>query len=225
MSLINEALKRAKQANAENLPPKTSVPPMRPVEPDQSAPGKGFGAVVPICLAVVALAGLLIFFLIWKRDGTSGATVAPGPLPVAAKTPDSEPAASKSEASKAPASGPAAKAASTTVGMADEHSQSAPIGTEHSSAASTSGATNQTIPAVESADSNHLATAAGPSTPAPAPLKLQSIVFNPSRPSAMINGRIVFVGDHIRELRVMAIHRDDVLLVGGGSTNLLSLEP
>jgi hypothetical protein len=41
----------------------------------------------------------------------------------------------------------------------------------------------------------------------------------------MISGRIVFVGDRIRELRVMAIHREDVLLVGGGSTNLLSLDP
>jgi hypothetical protein len=225
MSLINEALKRAKQAHAENLPPKTSVPPMRPVEPEQSAPGKGFGAAGPVGLVVVAIAGLLIFFLIWKRDGTSGATVAPGPLPVAAKTPDREPAAGTSETSKAPASRTAANAASTPVSMADEHSQAAPISTEHSSAASSSGATNQTTSSGESADPNHLASVAGPSTPAPAPLKLQSIVFNPGRPSAMISGRIVFVGDRIRELRVMAIHREDVLLVGGGSTNLLSLDP
>ena len=218
MSLINEALKRAKQAHAENLPPKTSVPPMRPVEPEQSAPGKGFGAAGPIGLAVIALVGLLIFLLIWKRDGTSGATV------VAAKTPDREPAASTSETSKAPASGTAANAASTPVNMADEHSTAAPMGAEHSSAGSSSGATNTTS-AAESGDSNQLASAANASTPAPPPLKLQSIVFNPSRPSAMINGRIVFVGDRIRELRVMAIHRDDVLLVGAGSTNLLSLDP
>ncbi len=41
----------------------------------------------------------------------------------------------------------------------------------------------------------------------------------------MINGRVVFVGDRIRDLRVVAIHRDDVVLIGGGRTNLLSLEP
>ena len=68
MSLINEALKRAKQAHSQNLPSKASFPPMRPVEPEQSAPAKRFGAVVPIGLAVVAVAGLLIFLLIWKRD-------------------------------------------------------------------------------------------------------------------------------------------------------------
>jgi hypothetical protein len=221
MSLINEALKRAKQAHAENLPPKAPVPPMRPVEPEQSAPRKGFGAVAPIGLAIVAVAGLLIFFLIWKRGGASGTSGAPAPLPVAAKTPAPEPAANPGETSKAAA----ANARFTPVTVVDEHSQTVPIGTEHPLPASSSGATNPTLAAVESGDSNHLAVTAAPSTPPPAPLKLQSIVFNPRRPSAMINGRIVFVGDRIRELRVMAIHRDDVLLVGGGSTNLLSLEP
>ncbi len=225
MSLINEALKRAKQAHSQNLPPKASVPPMRPVEPEQPAPAKGFGAVVPIGLAVVAVAGILIFFLIWKRDSSSGSSVASVPLPVAARTPEREPAASATRPSNASASVTTANAASTPVSMAEEHSPAAPMGTPHSLAASGSGATNPTIPAAESVDSNHLAGAAGPSTPAPAPLKLQSIVFNPRRPSAMINGHIVFVGDHIRELQVMAIHRDDVLLVGGGNTNLLSLDP
>lgn len=225
MSLINEALKRAKQAHSQNLPPKGPVPPMRPVEPEQSAPAKGSGSIAPIGLAVVAVAGLLVFFLIWKKDSSSGSSVAPVPLPVAAKSPEPEPAASTSEPSKASAPVTAANAVSTPISMAEEHAPSAPTGTPHSLVASTPGPANPTIPAVDSADSNHLASAAGPLTPAPAPLKLQSIVFNPKRPSAMINGRILFVGDHIRELRVMTIHRDDVLLVGGGNTNLLSLEP
>jgi hypothetical protein len=225
MSLINEALKRAKQAHSQNLPPKASVPPMRPVESEQSTPGKGFSAVVPIGLAAVAVTGLLIFFLIWKRDNSSGSSVTPVPLPVAAKTPDRDPAAAATEPSKVSAPLTGANPRSTPVSMADEHAPVAPIGVQHSLVASPSGAPNATIPVVESADSNHLATAAGPPAPAPALLKLQSIVFNPRRPSAMINGRIVFIGDHIRELRVMAIHRDDVLLVGAGNTNLLSLEP
>jgi hypothetical protein len=41
----------------------------------------------------------------------------------------------------------------------------------------------------------------------------------------MINGRIMFVGDRIRDLRLAAIRPGDVLLIGAGRTNLLSLEP
>ena len=60
----------------------------------------------------------------------------------------------------------------------------------------------------------------------PPPLKLQSIVFNPRSPSALINGRVLFIGDRIRDLRVTAIRRDEVVLTGVGRTNLLlSLEP
>ena len=56
-------------------------------------------------------------------------------------------------------------------------------------------------------------------------LKLQGIVFNPRRPSALINGRVMFVGDRVRDLRITAIHPGDVVLTGPGRTNILSLEP
>lgn len=225
MSLINEALKRAKQAHSHTLPTKASVPPMRPVEPEQPAPSNGFGAIVPISLAVIAVAGILIFFLIWKRDNSSGSSVAPAPLPVAARTPDLEPVPGTTQPAKALAPVNAVNTASTPASMPEEHSPSVPVGTQQSMVASSPGAANPPLPATETADSNHFASAQIPPTPVPAPLKLQSIVFNPRRPSAMINGRIVFVGDRIRDLRVMSIHREDVLLVGGGNTNLLSLEP
>jgi hypothetical protein len=41
----------------------------------------------------------------------------------------------------------------------------------------------------------------------------------------MINGRVMFIGDHIRELKVAAIRSTEVILIGAGRTNLLSLEP
>jgi hypothetical protein len=62
-------------------------------------------------------------------------------------------------------------------------------------------------------------------TVAPAPLKLQGIVFNPKRPSALIHGRVLFVGDHIRDLRINAIRPDNVVLTGVGTNLVLSLEP
>ena len=60
--------------------------------------------------------------------------------------------------------------------------------------------------------------------PKPAAPKLQGIVFNPTRPSALINGRTLFIGDKFGELRVAAITADSATLVGGGRTNVLSLD-
>jgi hypothetical protein len=54
-------------------------------------------------------------------------------------------------------------------------------------------------------------------------LKLQAIVFVPTRSSAMINGKTLFVGDKLNELQVVEIKRESVTLVGGGQTNVLGL--
>lgn len=59
--------------------------------------------------------------------------------------------------------------------------------------------------------------------PKPAPLRLQAIVFNPKRPSAMINGKTLFIGDKLGDLRVVAIDRDSAILAGAGRTNILTL--
>jgi hypothetical protein len=59
--------------------------------------------------------------------------------------------------------------------------------------------------------------------PKPAPLKLQSIIYNPARPSAMIGGKFLFLGDHIQGFRLVAIREDSVTLVGDGQTNVLTL--
>jgi len=53
--------------------------------------------------------------------------------------------------------------------------------------------------------------------------KLQAVVFDPKRPSAIISGKSVFVGDKLGDLRVVAITQESVKLVGGGQTNVLVL--
>ena len=58
--------------------------------------------------------------------------------------------------------------------------------------------------------------------PAPS-LRLQAIIFNPRRPSALISGRTVFLGDKFGELRVTRISPTSVTLSGPGRTNLLEL--
>jgi hypothetical protein len=53
--------------------------------------------------------------------------------------------------------------------------------------------------------------------------KLQGILFNPTRPSAIVNGKNVFVGDPVGEFSVLAITRGTVILGSATATNVLSL--
>jgi MSHA biogenesis protein MshK len=93
-----------------------------------------------------------------------------------------------------------------------------------------------TLAAIDSATSASPAVAKEPETepttaaaiaPAPQPksppLRLQAIVFNPKRPSALISGKTLFIGDRLGDARVVAIDRESATLVGAGKTNVLSL--
>ena len=53
--------------------------------------------------------------------------------------------------------------------------------------------------------------------------KLQGIFFRLKRPTALLDGRIVSLGDDINGYRVTRIDRDTVKLAAGGRTNTLSL--
>ena len=59
---------------------------------------------------------------------------------------------------------------------------------------------------------------------APEPLRLQAVFYSPPRPSAIISGKTVVVGDSIRGLQVVAIGSSSALLIGSGQTNFLTLE-
>ena len=212
MSLINDALKRAKQAQQEAAESPAPVPHLRPVEPSQESARHGLGLAVPIGLAVIALLGLMLFWVLWKKEGSVAPATNRPALSVAARTPAAEPV---STPAAAPTTTPDSSAPAPDV---------RPSIPEPAVASSNGSTTNPAAATSESTDSNHVATIES-APPTPPPLKLQSIVYNPRSPSAMINGRVVFVGDRMRDLRVVAIHRDDVVLIGGGRTNLLSLEP
>lgn len=81
MSLINDALKRAKQAQQEN-PPATPLLEFRPVESGQNQNRRTTLLVVGLSLVIVTilgLAGVLVWFVSQTR---------PAPLPVAARVAD-----------------------------------------------------------------------------------------------------------------------------------------
>ncbi|HTD87262.1 MAG TPA: hypothetical protein VK850_11860 [Candidatus Binatia bacterium] len=61
-------------------------------------------------------------------------------------------------------------------------------------------------------------------TPAREPAyKLQGIYWRPSKPSAAVNGKVVYVGDRFKNARVIAIDQDSVTLKVDGQTNPLVL--
>jgi MSHA biogenesis protein MshK len=218
MSLVNDALKRAKEAQQQAAPPPPSQMQFRPVEPGQHS-RQGLGLVVPVTLTVLALLALVLPWQ-WAKGNRMTeprevravtrtavqTTVTPQPVspPAAATTPApvSEPSPPpQTESHSTPATG----IVDTLAAIDAATSANPAVAKEPENEATTS-----------------VATAPAPQ-PKPAPLRLQAIVFNPKRPSALISGKTLFLGDKLGDARVVAIDRESATLVGGGRTNVLSL--
>ena len=54
-------------------------------------------------------------------------------------------------------------------------------------------------------------------------LKLQGVIWSPSRPSAVINGKSVFVGEKVERALVTAIEQDSVKVTLNGEERVLTL--
>lgn len=70
------------------------------------------------------------------------------------------------------------------------------------------------------APTNTIAPAPVPAFP---PLKLQGIIWNPRRPSAVINGKSLFVGEKVERAVVVAIEQDTVKVTWNGEERVLTL--
>jgi len=183
MSLINDALKRAKQAQQQG---KTSPPSLqfRPVEPAQK-PKRGYDWVIP---AIVAVIGIFALIFMWPRnkDGSNAPLETKARTLTAAKEPEpaSQPVPEK-KSSVPPEPGPSAVPAPTDISIKPASPPEPP-------------------PA-----------------PQPPPIRLQAIVYSPTRPSAIINNRTVFIGDRVGDLRVTSITQETTTLIGAGQTNVV----
>jgi hypothetical protein len=211
MSLINDALKRAKEAQHQLPPTETPSLQFRPVEPSQSA-RHSVGLLVPFGLAGIAL---LLLVLVWERAQERRMTAEAGKSRQieAARTVAVSPAIAPATA---PVSATPAIPASTTAVPAQPKPSPSPE----------PGAGKAPVMATQIASSPSTTNSApAPEMPAPKPitLKLQSIVFGSSKPSAMINGKPLFLGERIGKFRMTSISEDSVTLVGEGKTNVLSL--
>ena len=189
MSLINDALKRAKQAQKQGQTPPPSLQ-FRPVEPGQKNK-RGWDWVVP---AIVAVIGIFALIFMWpkNKDGLNG------PLETKART--------LAAAKELPAAPVAAQAKQPEPPAPTEPGPSA-------------------VPAPSDLSAKPASPPEPPAPPQPPPLRLQAIVYSPTRPSAIINNRTVFIGDRVGDLRVTAITQETTTLAGAGQTNVLTLIP
>jgi hypothetical protein len=205
MSLINDALKRAREAQDQAAPP-PPAPALRPVEPSQTA-RHGLGVMLPAALAVVAL---LVLLFVWQYSQRDTVRKAGGPTPENT-APVTSPA--QQHAVQPPVTAPAATSVAAVPPAAAPQ-----IATNPASVA----AVAQPAPAPTANTESNALVVAVQAPPKPAPLRLQGIVFNPTSPSAMISGKTVYVGDKLGQMRVVAINQQSATLVGNGETNVLT---
>jgi cytoskeletal protein RodZ len=200
MSLINDALKRAKQAQQPHSPdaPQMRVQ-FRPVEANQQIKRSNAG----IWIAVVIGAGLIIGFVFRQmtRNNSSTPKEAKAREIVAAKPIVHETAAPPTPAGPAPTPTPVPVAATPPPQTAKPVPQETVI--KESTPAAPVVVVQEETPKI---------------TP-----RLQAVVYDPKRPSAIISGKSVFKGDRVGDFRVARITQESVTLVGGGQTNVLVL--
>jgi hypothetical protein len=195
MSLINDALKRAKQAQKNQPPTGTFGPQFRPAEPTLRK-SSNLNRFLPLAIFIVmAFIILLVWSLSHKNESQKlsqkttatqipAAPLQPAPVPENIMTPARalEPIA---------AAKPTVSVVSNPAPMVKE--TPAPL-----------------MPA--------------PAVPKPAPPRLQAIFYNPQRPSAIIDGKTVMIGDKLGEFRVRDITQNSATLTSAAQTIVLTLE-
>ena len=202
MSLINDALKRANQVPPP--PQQIDTSEWVPADPEQNKPSNLPLIILPLALiVVVALAG---FFLV--RGFGRKETVQARALPQSA-APQWKPAANQSVVNSPPISQPVAPAdisAPATIQAAPE--PSVPVA-----------AVTNAAPAVAST-----APAAAPAAPQkPSKTRVEAIFYKPRNPAAVINSKLVHVGESIDDAKVVAINKDSVTIEQDGSRKVLTL--
>jgi MSHA biogenesis protein MshK len=207
MSLINDALKRAKQVQQEQ--PARTEPglQLRPLEA-RPAERNGLALALPaIALVILGLGCFVVWTSLAHKSKTPGQTAAANPVEqISASVPAALPAPLSIESST-----PA-----TTAPISQRVGNSPILTTTSTPSAAQVGTPAPEVPAGTQA-------AVEAAAPKPVVPRLQGIFYHPTRPSAMINGKSVLVGDKVGEFRVAAIDQESITLAGGGQTNVLTL--
>jgi len=193
MSLINDALKKAKQAQA-TAPVRESAPQLRSAETDHPV-RSGPSLILP---AIIVAGGLFGAALVWVA--MSGR----------------KPEAQKTDSVVAVSSPPSPFKTGQAV---------APTATEVVSTTPTAvlSVPTKLEPTIVTPPPSVAAPASASLPPAPVLPKLNGIFYNPTKPTAIVNNKLVSTGSRVAEFTVLAITQSSVTIAGGGQTNVLSL--
>ena len=195
MSLINDALKRARDANKQRAEDGSPNVPLQPV--DYASRPNRFLRFVAALILISAVALAVFYFSKWWQAREQ--------LQRLAATSD------------VPAARPAAEPAAPPENAATKYRIRVNTNVVvRTNPAALSPATTQTNVAPDAA----VTVAATNQSP---DLKLQSIIYRLNRPAAVINGEMLYVGDTIKGARVISIDRHEVTVVLDGKTNVLNL--
>lgn len=213
MSLINDALKRAAESQKQNPSDPPAKVPLQPV--DYAARPSPFFRLLAL-LALLALVAVSVWaFSKWwhtrqpaRESAAAGSAVKAGDASIESRTP--EPAMPR----------PGIQVSTNVVTRADSTAASATAATPPVAVATTTVGIQPVEPPPGETNAVATATNSPPSFPE---LKLQSIIYRLNKPTVVINGDMLHVGDVIKEVRVTKIERYTVTVVWRGETNTLSL--
>jgi hypothetical protein len=194
MSLINDALKRAKEAQPSHAPP---LPPPSPMQPAEHRRGNGLPIYfTPIFLAILCGAA---FFLLKGWEEHRRLTAQLDPMVVKAR----ELSVSDDASDATP----------------DESPPGIPQGRNFSLEDGPPKASTAVAAMVGGDPSDPRARSANP----PHTYRLQAVFYRSANPSAVINGKTVYIGERVSNARVKMIDRESVTIEHDGSTEVLTL--
>jgi hypothetical protein len=175
---------------------------------------------VPVVLALLAMTALFFAWQLFQRNRVLRQSSNSGELVAAARTMPSRSAQANTALTEP--TGPAPAAVKTD--SAESAARPPQTALTPSPATPHGGIdTNAPMPAKAATASADVPTKNPPAVPKPPPLRLQVVIYNPSRPSAMINGKTLFIGDHIGEFRLAALTPESATLTSAAETNVLTL--
>lgn len=207
MSLINDALKRATQAQPAATPAPACKPEkeMEPAPPHRAVGIPGY--FTPVLLFVVCGA---CWFLAKGWDGTrqTGLAKLIKPEPIVAQAREIQEDLPPAEGAELPIPANRQFALNDTP-TPSEIAQPQPQPIQVAEAARVKDPSVLTVSARE--------------VPSATRFKLQGIFYRPSSPSAVINAKTVFVGDIVADAKVKAIDQSSVTLDLGSETKVLTL--
>ncbi len=237
MSLVNDALRRAREVRPPTHSPLLAQMQFRPVEPVQYSKRR-IGVVMPVAAIVVAVVAL---FFTWRLARVRTASAPRDALASAAANlnrPGSPLTPSDGERVPFRAGegfgGPVREPPAGGV-LPPQAAPHPPPQPAHQSESVTKTAKPEAAAEPRPAPSSPAAVAkqeedANPPVEEPParvfklpPLKLQAIVLSPKRPWVLINGRTMYLGETMGDMRLVAIDRSGATLVGRGQTNSLTL--